>query len=70
MDYKKDILDSGIRCYNIIKDKHDRRFGLECNRLLMRRNSDGKAAGEIKCPICGALYDIKDDKIFLIKNKR
>ena len=58
-----------IRCFNIISDKRDKRFGLKCNRLLLKTNSKGRVAGQIKCPRCGALYEIIDGKIRLIKRR-
>jgi len=62
-------LEHEIRCFNIISDKRDKRFGLQCNRLLLKTNSKGRAAGQIKCPRCGALYEIINNKIKLIKRR-
>lgn len=56
-----------VRCINIISEKSDPKYGLKCNQRLLHKNSEGEVAGEIKCKRCGALYDIKEDKMFLIK---
>jgi len=66
MEYKKAIRDNEVRCFGIIAKKENKKYGQECGRLLLKRNSEGYVAGEIKCPICGSLYDIKLDKIILI----
>ncbi len=66
MEPKKQIKSDEIRCFNIITNKKDRRYGLQCNRLLLKKNSKGKVSGEIKCSQCGAKYEIIDGKIILI----
>lgn len=68
MEYSKKIKSNEIRCFNIIHNERDNRFGLECKRLLLCKNSNQKAAGEIKCPRCGAYYEIIDNKIKLINH--
>jgi len=55
-----------IRCKNIISRQSDKRFGLTCNRFLMEVNSRGEAAGKIKCPRCGAIYEIKKGELILL----
>ena len=55
-----------IRCFNIISKENKKNFGLKCGRLLLMKNSDGKAAGKIKCSRCGAIYEIKDGYMNLI----
>ena len=69
MDWEEDIKQSDkvIRCINIIDIKSDPKYGLKCNQRLIHKNSDGNVAGEIKCRRCKALYDIKDNKLILIK---
>ncbi len=57
-----------IKCFNIISDEHDPKFGMECERKLLYKNSEGKVAGEIKCLRCGTLYDIKNDELILINS--
>jgi len=55
-----------VHCFNIINNKKDKKYGMVCERLLICRNSDNSVAGEIKCPRCSALYDIKNDELILI----
>lgn len=55
-----------IRCVALITDEKAVRFGQPCNRLLMVRNADGVAAGRIKCPRCGALWEVGKNKMKLI----
>lgn len=50
-----------IRCYSIISNKKDVRYGEKCNRHLLSINKNGEAAGEIKCARCNTLYDISTD---------
>ena len=68
MDMKHSISnsDTEIRCFNVVNNPSDNRYGEKCNRLLMKKNSQDKAAGQIKCPVCKAVYEIIDDKICLI----
>ena len=54
-----------VRCFNIIQNEKDMAFGEKCGRLLICRNNQGQVAGEIKCPRCGALYDINSDYLIL-----
>jgi hypothetical protein len=54
-----------IRCFNIVSKESDIKFGQVCDQRLLHKNSDGKVAGEIKCPRCKALYEIQDDKLIL-----
>ena len=71
MDIKKTVEDSkDIRCFNIVSNESDKRFGLECGRLLLKKNSLGNVAGEIKCNRCNAIYDIKDKNIILIERSK
>ena len=56
-----------VRCVNIINKKTDPKYGLKCNQRLLHKNSEGDVAGEIKCKRCGALYDIKNNDLILIK---
>jgi len=70
MEVKQNIMNTNdVKCFNIVSNPDDKRFGLECGRLLLKKNSAGKVAGEIKCNRCHALYDIKDGKINLIERK-
>ncbi len=57
-----------IRCFNIVSKGHDPKIGLECERRLLNKNSNGEVAGEIKCLRCGAIYDIKNNELILINN--
>ena len=57
-----------VQCINIIWDKGDPKFGQTCGRRLIHKNSGGEVAGEIKCIRCGALYDIINNYLILIKN--
>ena len=68
MDVKKQIpkSDTEIKCFNIITNKKDKHYGEKCNRLLLKKNSMDRAAGQIRCPRCKALYEIIDNKIKLI----
>ena len=70
MDIKKKISTKSraVRCFNIISDESDPKFGMECERKLLHKNSIGIVAGEIKCLRCGALYDIKEDDLILINS--
>lgn len=65
MILKQRIKTHEIRCFNIVTNPRDSRYGLECTRLLICVNSDGDAAGSIKCPRCGALYEMKNGYIYL-----
>jgi hypothetical protein len=56
-----------VRCINIIKKESDPKFGLTCEQRLIHKNSQGQVAGEIKCRRCGALYEIINDELCLIK---
>lgn len=69
MIIKKEIKHMDVKCFNIISDPNDKRFGQECGKLLFRKNSEGMAAGQIKCNRCKALYDIKDNEIIFIERK-
>lgn len=55
-----------IKCFNIISNEGDPKFGMECERKLLHKNSQGEVAGEIKCMRCGALYDIKNGELILL----
>ena len=57
-----------VRCFNIISRERDSKFGMECERTLLLKNSNGDVAGEIKCLRCGAIYDIKNDELILINS--
>ena len=57
-----------IKCFNIISDEHDPKFGMECERTLLYKNSEGEAAAEIKCLRCDALYDIKNGELILLNS--
>jgi|GEM_PF-6886329 len=67
-DLKQEIKSShkSVYCFNIINNSKSARYGLKCGRLLLKKNSSGEAAAQIKCPICKALYDIKDNRQILI----
>jgi phage FluMu protein Com len=54
-----------IRCFNLITDPEDSNnlYGLECGKLLMKKNIDGEAAGQILCSRCKTLYEITGNKI-------
>lgn len=69
MEFQEEIKqkEQVIRCFNIIDIKSDPKYGLKCNQRLIHKNSNGEVAGEIKCRRCKALYDIKDNKLILIK---
>lgn len=56
-----------IRCFNIISKETDIKFGEKCNQRLLHKNSNGDVAGEIKCPRCKALYEIRDEYLILIE---
>lgn len=58
-----------IRCFNMITDERSARFGLTCNKRLIDKNSEGQVAGEIKCPRCGAVYEIKNNVIYLLERR-
>lgn len=66
---KKRISGKQIRCFNIIDNQKDPKFGMNCERLLLCTNSSGDAAGYIKCGRCGAYYELKDGFIHLTKKK-
>jgi len=66
-DIKKRITNNRIKCFNVINNKNDKRFGLQCGQLLMKRNSLGDAAGEIKCRVCKAKYEILSNELILIE---
>jgi len=57
-----------VRCFNIISNDGDPKFGMECERKLLYKNSQGEVAGEIKCLRCGAVYDIKNGELILINS--
>lgn len=65
-DLKIKAKNKDIKCFNIISNENDKKFGQECGRLLLKKNSENEVAGEIKCNRCGALYDIKNNNIRLI----
>jgi len=67
MEVKKKANGNDIKCFNIISNTNDKKFGQECAKLLLKKNSVGKVAGQIKCSRCHALYDIKNDDIILIE---
>jgi hypothetical protein len=58
-----------IRCFGIVMHPKDRKYKQTCGHLLMKPNSEGDAAAQIKCPAkrCGAVYEIKDGYITLIR---
>lgn len=70
MDMTKSTNSNDVKCFNIIGNERDRRFGLECGRLLLKKNSEGKVAAQIKCSRCGALYDIKNGNVILINRRK
>lgn len=71
MSLKQKIKNSReVKCFNVISNEKDPRFGLQCNRLLICKNSEGEVSGEIKCPRCGALYDIRNGEIYLIQRRK
>ena len=45
----------GLRC----AAPRDNRPGWICNKLIVRKNSDGLIAGEFKCERCSQLIEIK-----------
>jgi len=53
-----------IRCISIISKEKDNFFGLPCNKILISRNDLGWV---LKCPRCGALYQLTNDKIKIIR---
>jgi phage FluMu protein Com len=53
----------------LIEDPDNVKFGLECGKLLMKKNSAMKVAGEIVCPRCKTHYEIKDNKISIINKE-
>jgi len=57
-----------IKCFNIVHDENDPKFGQACERRLLDKNSSGEVAGEIKCLRCQAVYEIKDSVLILINN--
>lgn len=57
-----------IKCFNIVWDENDPKFGFACERRLLDKNSNGEVAGEIKCLRCQAIYEIKDNELILINN--
>lgn len=67
MIFQKRLLNktSEIRCFNIISNEKDKHYGLSCNRLLLKKNSEGNVSGEIVCPVCKAKYEIKNDYLIL-----
>lgn len=56
-----------VRCFNVIKNEKDKRYGLPCGQLLMKKNSLDQAAGEIKCKSCKAVYEILNSETILIE---
>ena len=58
-----------IRCFNMIMKSKDKKIGEKCNARLIDRNSLGHVAGRIKCLRCGALLEITNEYIYLIKTK-
>lgn len=56
-----------VRCINLIQNKKDKKYGEICHKLLMKLNSNGKAAGEIVCQFCKAKYEIKN-MILILKD--
>lgn len=58
-----------IRCFNVVNNSKNAKFGLTCNHVLLAKNSVGKVAGRIKCKWCKAVYEIIDNEIFLIERK-
>jgi len=56
-----------IRCISIISKEKDYFFGQPCNRLLISRNDFGEVAGRIRCPRCGTIYEITNEKMKIIK---
>ena len=71
MTVKKGIKnDNLIRCFNVVSDKNNKKFGLSCNHVLLGKNSMGKVAGSIICRHCKAKYEIIDNEIILIERKK
>lgn len=58
-----------VRCFSFIGNERDKMYGLRCNKILIYRNSTGQVAGEIKCTRCGAIYDITDNKMILVRKE-
>ncbi len=58
-----------VRCFNIISREKDPKFGLKCKNTLIYKNSVGEVAGEIKCIRCGAIYEMIDGYLKLIKRE-
>ncbi len=56
-----------IRCISPITKEKDKKFGEQCDKLLMKVNSRNRAAGEIQCSRCHALYEIKN-MVLILKN--
>ena len=56
-----------IRCISAITKDNDKKFGEKCGKLLLKVNSRGRAAGEIQCSRCHALYEIKN-MVLILKN--
>jgi uncharacterized protein YbaR (Trm112 family) len=58
-----------IRCFKLIDDPKNHLYGLECNKLLMKLNDKGEAAGEIVCRHCKTKYNISNNIIEIIKGE-
>ena len=56
-----------IRCFNVISNEKDKKYGLTCDQLLIKKNSLDEVAGEIKCKVCKAKYEIIQSEIILIE---
>jgi len=56
-----------IRCFNIITNIKDRKFGEQCDRLLIKKNNSNNVAGELMCMRCKAIYEIDNNYITLKK---
>lgn len=49
--------------------KKDYRYGERCNHLLLRPNSNGEMAGQIRCR-CGAMIEIINGKVKQLKHEK
>lgn len=57
-----------IRCFSILKNPNDKRFGEACGTLMMKTTKAGNAAGEVVCksPHCKAKYEIENRRVVLV----
>lgn len=54
-----------LRCFNVITNEKDPKFGQVCWARLLHRNERGEVAGNVTCQRCGALYEIVDNLLIL-----